>query len=180
MTTPCPLELDVRPQLARGEEPFAAIMEAADRLQPGQSLRLIAPFRPAPLFSVMANRGFGVSDRRRSDGAWEVVFAPLEDAVPAPGLAPGSTPGAALWPDPSHVLDLAGLMPPEPMVRILETLAGTPAGEVLFALLDREPMFLFPELAQRGHEWAGNLAPDGISYRLLIRSGGPDRAVHHG
>ena len=181
MTTAEPLELDVRPQLARGEEPFAAIMAAADRLQPGQALRLIAPFRPAPLFTVMANRGFAASDRRRPDGAWEVVFSPLDDAAPAAaGLAPGSAPGAAMWPDPSETLDLSGLMPPEPMVRILETLASLPAGEVLFALLDREPMFLFPELAQRGHEWAGNLAPDGVSYRLLVRSGGAGQAAHHG
>lgn len=180
MTAPEPFELDVRPQLRRGEEPFAAIMAAADRLRPGQALRLIAPFRPAPLFSVMANRGFAVSDRRRPDGAWEVLFAPLEGAAPDAGLAPGSAPGAALWPDPSLVLDLAGLMPPEPMVRILEAIATLPADEVLFALLDREPMFLFPELATRGHEWAGNFAPDGASYRLLVRSGGPDRGVRHG
>ncbi|MCZ0963132.1 DUF2249 domain-containing protein [Paracoccus benzoatiresistens] len=180
MTTPDPLELDVRPQLQRGEEPFAAIMSATERLQPGQALRLVAPFRPAPLFAVMANRGFAVSDRRRPDGAWEVQFAPLEGAAPDAGLAPGSAPGAALWPDPSMTLDLAGLAPPEPMVRILEALAALPAGEVLFALLDREPMFLFPELTTRGHEWAGNFAPDGASYRLLVRSGGPDRGVDHG
>lgn len=174
MTMPEPLELDVRPQLSRGEEPFAAIMSATDQLQPGQSLRLIAPFRPAPLFSVMANRGFGVSDRQRPDGAWEVIFAPLADAAPDAGLAPGTAPGAAMWPDPVLTLDLAGMMPPEPMVRILEALTTLQAGEVLFALLDREPMFLFPELATRGHEWAGNFAPDGASYRLLIRCGGND------
>lgn len=180
MTLADALELDVRQQLARGEEPFAAIMAAADRLQPGQALRLIAPFRPAPLFTVMANRGFAASDHRRPDGAWEVLFAPLEDTAPEPGLAPGSALGAALWPDPSETLDLAGLMPPEPLVRILEALAILPAGEVLFALLDREPVFLFPELAQRGHEWAGNLASDGASYRLLVRSGGPEQGARHG
>lgn len=174
MTIPDPLELDVRPQLARGEEPFGAIMAAVDALTPGQSLRLIAPFRPVPLFNVMANRGFGVSDSRRPDGVWEVVFAPLTPVPPEAGLAPGSAPGAALWPDPAQTLDLAGLMPPEPMVRILEAIAAMPPGEVLFALLDREPMFLFPELAQRGHEWAGNFAADGGSYRLLIRAGGGD------
>lgn len=165
-----PLDLDVRPALARGEEPFAAIMAAANSLAPGQALRMIAPFRPAPLFNVMANRGFACTDRRRPDGAWEVIFTPVE-AAPAAGLAPGSAPGAALWPDPAQSLDLAGLPPPEPMVRILETLAAMAPGAVLFALLDREPMFLFPELAHRGHEWAGNMDPDGRSYRLLIRCG---------
>lgn len=168
------LDLDVRPMLAKGEEPFAAIMCAVDGLTPGQSLRLIAPFRPAPLYNVMANRGFACSDRQRPDGAWEATFTPVPEAegTLAAGLAPGSAPGAALWPEPAEVLDLSGLSPPEPMVRILETLAEMPSGAVLFALLDREPMFLFPELAHRGHEWAGNHAPDGQIYRLLIRCGG--------
>lgn len=165
-----PFDLDVRPALAQGEEPFAAIMAAVDALAPGQALRLIAPFRPAPLFNVMANRGYACADQRLPDGAWEVTFTPVAEA-PAAGLAPGSAPGAALWPDPAQVLDLVGLLPPEPMVRILETLGGMPAGAVLFALLDREPMFLFPELAHRGHEWAGNMAADGQSYRLMIRCG---------
>lgn len=171
MIVPAPLDLDVRPQLARGEEPFGVIMAAVDALAIGQALRLIAPFRPAPLFNVMANRGFACSDRQLPDGAWEVTFTPQETAVPVAGLAPGSAPGAALWPDPSQALDLLGLPPPEPMVRILEALVHMTPGDVLFALLDREPMFLFPELAHRGHEWAGNYAPDGMTYRLMIRSG---------
>lgn len=174
MTSPDPLELDVRPQLARGEEPFGAIMAAVDALAPGQPLRLVAPFRPAPLFTVMANRGYASADRRRDDGAWEVTFTPAGVAAAEPGLAPGTAPGAALWPDPAQALDLCGMMPPEPMVHILEAVAAMPAGEVLFALLDREPLFLFPELAQRGHEWAGSPAPDGQTYRLLIRAGGND------
>ncbi|WP_233253202.1 DUF2249 domain-containing protein [Paracoccus binzhouensis] len=171
MTIPEPLELDVRTPLARGEEPFSAIMAAVDSLLPGQPLRLITPFRPVPLFGVMANRGFGASDRLLQGGAWEVTFTPVVGAGPEAGLTPGSAAGAALWPDPARTLDLTGLMPPEPMVRILETLEAMAAGEVLFALLDREPMFLFPELAMRHHEWAGNFAADGASYRLMVRRG---------
>jgi hypothetical protein len=44
-------------------------------------------------------------------------------------------------------------------------------GEVLSALLCREPLFLIPELRERGHEWRGVLEPDGTSYRLLVRAG---------
>lgn len=171
MTVPAPLELDVRPSLARGEDPFSLIMAAVDGLSPGQSLRLIAPFRPVPLFNVMANRGFTARDTALGGGAWEVVFAPLEGEEPEAGLAPGSARDAALWPEPSEALDLSGLMPPEPMVRILETLEAMAPGEVLFATLDREPMFLFPELAMRHHEWAGNFTPDGATYRLMVRRG---------
>ncbi|GAB1361920.1 DUF2249 domain-containing protein [Rhodobacter sp.] len=174
MSEPAPLELDVRPILGRGEEPFGAIMAAVDALAPGQALRLLAPFRPAPLFGVMANRGFGCHDRQRNDGVWEATFTPLQDAKAQAGMAPGSSPGAGLWPDPVAQLDLLGLMPPEPMVRILEEITRLAPGEVLFAILDREPMFLFPELAQRGHEWAGNFASDSETYRLLIRAGTGD------
>ena len=49
----------------------------------------------------------------------------------------------------SIVLDM---QPPEPMVRILAEVEEMPAGAVLFALLHREPLFLFPELENRGHE----------------------------
>ena len=96
----------------------------------------------------------------------------LPEAVPE--ADDGSAPGAGFWPDPLLELELIGLEPPEPMVRILEEVTLLEPGQVLFALLDREPMFLFPELAQRGHEWAGNYAGDGQSYRLMVRAGAKD------
>lgn len=174
MTQPAPLELDVRPIIRDGEDPFGAIMAAVDVLSPGQALHLLAPFRPAPLFTVMASRGFGSQDRHRNDGTWEVLFTPAPSCGPDADMTPGSADDAGLWPDAVHELDLTGLTPPEPMVRILEAVTGLAPGEVLFALLDREPMFLFPELAQRGHEWAGNFARSGQAYRLLVRAGARD------
>jgi len=165
-------ELDVRPMLRAGEEPFQAIMDAVGALLPGQSLRLIAPFRPVPLFSVMANRGYAASDRALGDGGWEVVFSPVAPPDDSEGVAIGSSPSAVFWGIPVLELDLCELEPPEPMVRILEALESLQPGDVLFALLLREPVFLFPELAKREHEWAGNFDAAGTTYRLLIRHGG--------
>ena len=166
-------ELDVRPMLRAGEEPFQAIMDAVSALAPGQSLRLIASFRPVPLFSVMANRGFAASDRPLGDGDWEVIFAPADSAAdPDETLAIGSSPSAVFWGEPVIELDLCDLEPPEPLVRILEALESLHQGDVLFALLAREPVFLFPELAKREHEWAGNFDASGTTYRLLVRHGG--------
>lgn len=175
MSTPEPSlirELDVRPMLRAGEEPFQAIMDAVGALAPGESLRLVAPFRPVPLFSVMANRGFSASDRPLDGGDWEVVFSPVSGMQAEAGLAAGSSPSAVFWGDPVLELDLIDLEPPEPMVRILEALEGLQPGDVLFALLAREPVFLFPELAKRQHEWAGNFDASGTAYRLLVRHGG--------
>ena len=44
-------------------------------------------------------------------------------------------------------------------------------GEVLSALLCREPVFLFPELAKRGHRWSGGFEPDGATYKVLVQVG---------
>jgi hypothetical protein len=41
---------------------------------------------------------------------------------------------------------------------------------VLSALLCREPIFLFPELAKRGHSWRGAFEAD-RTYKILIRTG---------
>lgn len=71
-----PIEFDVRPMLGRGEEPFAAIMAAFDRLAPGQALRLIAPFRPMPLIALMEERGYRAALRGCGDGVFEVIFMP--------------------------------------------------------------------------------------------------------
>jgi hypothetical protein len=53
-------------------------------------------------------------------------------------------------------LDVRGLNPPGPMLAILELLEG---GEVssLIAHLDRDPIFLYPELDERG--WGYELLP---------------------
>ncbi len=59
------------------------------------------------------------------------------------------------------------------MVRILEALEDLQPGDVLFALLAREPVFLFPELTKRGHRWAGNFDASGASYRIFVRVGRP-------
>ncbi len=68
--------LDVRDILKAGGEPFTAIMQAVDGLQPGQGLKLLATFKPVPLFAVMAQRGFGHSEREIGGGDWEVTFTP--------------------------------------------------------------------------------------------------------
>jgi hypothetical protein len=65
-------------------------------------------------------------------------------------------------------LDARGLLPPEPMVRILEASSGlAPDGE-LHARTDRRPMHLFPQLEARGLRSECAEQPDG-SFLTLIR-----------
>ena len=66
--------LDVRPVLEQGGEPFVQIMEAAGRIRKGESLVLIAPFEPAPLYGVLGGRGFSHATERVSADEWVVRF----------------------------------------------------------------------------------------------------------
>lgn len=74
MKTPSFKTLDVRPLLARGEEPFSAIRAAVDALPPGRGLTIIAPFLPAPLIEMLKGEGFACKPEHRADGAWAVSF----------------------------------------------------------------------------------------------------------
>ena len=160
-------ELDVRPILSGGGEPFQAIMAAVESLAPGQGLRLLAPFRPQPLFSVMERKGFGHEVSELPGGDFEVRFAPrMADVMASDNIVEPEA-----WPDPAIELDLTNLDPPQPMIRILAELETLPAGEVLFAVLAREPVFLFPELTKRGHQWAGNFDREGTAFGILVRRG---------
>lgn len=87
--------------------------------------------------------------------------------------------GTRLWhtPDGTH-LDVRGLEPPEPMVTILRLIDGGEIQGELIVHLDREPIFLYPELEDRG--WAHEIVPatcgdaaceDDVKLRL-VRWGG--------
>lgn len=171
------VELDVRPILRSGGEPFAEIMKAVQGLAPGQGLRLFATFEPTPLFHVLGSQGFTHEAREIGGGDWQVEFTPGAGAADrAPGAR--ATPSAPdeVWPEPVCEMDNRELDPPEPMVRILAATETMARGEVLAALLCREPIFLFPELAKRGHGWRGGFEPDGRTYRVLVRIGAVEGA----
>lgn len=168
------VELDVRPILRDGGEPFQEIMETISKLQPGQGLRLLATFKPVPLFSVLDSRGFSHEENPIADGEWEVFFRPGGASRPAPAAAASDN---SNWPDPVQHLDNRELDPPEPMVRILAATEALKHGEVLSALLCREPIFLLPELAKRGHAWRGGFEADGKTYKILVRIGSSGKAA---
>lgn len=65
---------DVRPLLAKGEEPFALIRQKVDGLAAGQGVTIVAPFMPAPLIELLKSEGFESSLERRTDGGWAVSF----------------------------------------------------------------------------------------------------------
>lgn len=175
MDTHEPLTIDVREELRRGGEPLPRILDAVKALQPGQTLRLLATFEPLPLYAVLGRKGFSHAARQIGPGDWEVLFTPgaeppaagAKSAAAEAGAVPA---GEGTWPRAKTRLDNRGLEPPQPLVRILEALEHLAAGEVLEAINERDPVFLYPELEARGAAIRTESRAEG-GVRVLIRRG---------
>lgn len=147
------ITVDVRPEFRGGGDPFSKIMGAVAGLQTGQRLMVIAPFEPVPLFAVMGRHGFDYTARQSADGAWEVLFEPRAATATASPVSPVPSRGTeSLAKSEQWILDVdaRGLEPPQPLVRILETLNTLPSDAALRARTDRRPMHLYSELESRG------------------------------
>jgi uncharacterized protein (DUF2249 family) len=142
-------------------------MAAVESLAPGQGLTLLAPFKPVPLFTVLERKGFLHQVSELEGGDFEVRFIPRATEV----LASEDIDDGGEWPEPVRNFDFSDLDPPQPMVRILSELETMSPGEVMFAVLAREPLFLFPELTKRGHKWAGNYDSGGTAFRIMVKRG---------
>lgn len=171
---PVAVELDVRGFQQRGEEPFGAIMAAVAQVPAGQALRLRNTFEPVPLYQVLGKRGFAHSARQLGPDDWEILFLKVEQRQEQSGadrpsasnvaLADSGQPAPEGWEDPSQTvtIDVSDLVPPEPMVRILETMEQLSPGQTLLVHHARRPVYLYPRL-------------DALGYRHETRELGPEQ-----
>src|SRR5262245_4840905 len=160
------VRLDVREDIRSGQEPFARIMAAVKTLPVGAALVLRAPFEPVPLYDVLGRRGFAHWTERGEAGDWTVWFHRGSAAAP-------DRPAAAAPTGPALVrLDVRGLEPPQPMVQILTALEHLGPGQVLEVLHARRPMFLYPQLDDRGFAHETDEPAPGL-VRIVIRREGP-------
>jgi uncharacterized protein (DUF2249 family) len=157
------VHLDVREDIQRGREPFARIMTAVNALAVDQALVLRVPFEPIPLYGVLGKRGFAHWTECRAPDDWSVEF--YRDRAPGREEAAAGAPARD-----RTVLDVRGLEPPQPMVRVLEEIDRLGPGTELEVHHERRPMFLYPQLDERGliHETD---EPEPGLVRILIRRG---------
>jgi uncharacterized protein (DUF2249 family) len=162
---------DVRPVIAAGGDPRASVLMLADRVPPGGALVLVAPFNPLPLRRLLAERGFDDFAEPTDDGNWRVVFhrgASARGASAEKPPLPEDAPACPCWiaADGLH-LDVRGMTPPDPMVTILKTLEKNPGARTVIVHHDRDPVYLYPELTERG--WtARTIAAPADEIRLEI------------
>lgn len=66
--------VDTRPIVARGGSPCEAVDQAIAGLAPDQSLVVLVPFEPVPLYAKLAKQGFVYRARQLDDDSWRVEF----------------------------------------------------------------------------------------------------------
>lgn len=67
-------QVDARPIIAAGDEPFETIMAAVADLADEEELIVLAPFEPVPLEGVLSSQGFAYDATEIGDGDWRVTF----------------------------------------------------------------------------------------------------------
>lgn len=142
-----PVDLDVRDDIRAGREPFNRIVATVKALAPGEALVLRAPFEPVPLYAVLGARGLSHWTECLAADDWRVWF--YSEGAPA--------------------LDVRGLPAPQPMVRVLECLERLAPGASLTVLHDRRPMFLYPQLDDRGFTHATDEPAPGVVRIVITR-----------
>jgi uncharacterized protein (DUF2249 family) len=168
------ITLDVREDFRSGQHPCDKIQNALSAVGRNETLRLLVPFEPVPLFQVAARKGLGHKASQSPEGHWEVLFS--HDPAAASGLnSQNSTRAVSCGcdvPSPAEVVDLdaRGLEPPQPMVKILEALASLPDGAKLCARTDRRPVHLYSHLEDRGFVGESEEQNDGSFITHIRRS----------
>ena len=173
--SPKTVTLDLREEFRAGQSPRDTVYAALHGVGPQETLRLLVPFEPVPLFSLAAKLGLAHTARPQEGGDWEVLFTRNadRDATPlaAEGKLPSSCDGGGHDSPRGEVLevDARGLPPPQPMVVILEALQNLPAHAVINARTDRRPVHLYGFLEERGYTGESEEETDGSFITHICR-----------
>ena len=150
--------LDVRDDLAKGNDPFNIIMKALADDKTGEILLLVNSFVPFPLIKILERKGYTITVRQIADDIVHTYLQKNELNIPdsahdIPGYQPFDE-LVKLYEGKMVVTDVRHLPMPQPMLHILEQLEQLPAGKALYVHHKKIPMFLLPELKQNGYKYA--------------------------
>ncbi|NOY48972.1 MAG: DUF2249 domain-containing protein [Chlorobi bacterium] len=166
------VELDVRPILAGGVDPFEAIMAKLNEMDDSQTLLIINTFEPIPLLSLLKKKGYAYETERPEDGLVHTYLEKSsggaeEQAADTKTLELdfGQTEGE--FAGKMTEVDVRDMEMPMPMVTILEEIEKLPNGHALYVHHKKLPQYLIPELEDRGYSWVSKEVDD-ANVKLII------------
>lgn len=165
------VSLDVRPIIEGGQDPLKNIMDAVKQVPVGGALKVINSFEPTPLIKLLEKQGYASFVDNVSEDTIETWFyKEIEGTINIPEGAANSEDWDAVMERYSGKMtdvDVRELQMPLPMHTILESIETLPADKALFVYHKRIPVFLLPELKERGFDYRIKEISDG-QVRLLI------------
>ncbi len=161
--------VDARALLAAGEDPLSAVLAAAAGTAEGGGLIIDAPFNPLPLRQLLARQGFSTHGRSLAPGHWR-IWCRRSAPTPAAATKPAGPSGPMIWraADGVHI-DVRGLEAPGPLTSILALIESGDHDGVVVVHHWRQPLYLFPELAERHWSWEEVPAAEPGELRFVLR-----------
>lgn len=160
------IQLDVRPVLDKGRDPFNDIMSKVKELKNNEVFLLINSFEPIPLYSVLGNKGFDHWTEKVDDIYKVYFFRKKDNSIIKDSNLSEPSPGELITGKVIE-LDVRELPPPEPMMKILEKINEIDDNTILLVHHHREPFMLYPKLEERGFQ-ATAYKIESNYYKVLI------------
>lgn len=174
------IELDVRPILSQKQDPLKVIIQHIDFLKEGQCLKVINTFVPIPLINLLCKKGFQ-HRIERPDSETAITFfvksnfnkTVLESATNQLTIENEDEDFEkklkTFKADSLRIIDVREMEMPLPMVTILENLLTLQSSDALFVYHKKVPVFLLPELKERGFTFLLQNTPDGKVNMLIYK-----------
>ncbi len=168
------IKLDVREDIKNGADPFKKIMEAVNQLKDGEALDLINSFEPFPLYSVLKNKGFEHITDKVPEG-FEIIFFRSNAAAKPVKVSEEADENQFGDEDLKNLahkrniveLDVRGLEPPQPLLKIFSTLENLGNDAALHIIHERKPIHLYPRLKDAGYKFLTEETADDL-YTIKI------------
>ena len=149
--------LDVRPVIEAGEDPLSLIVKKVKTILPGKALKIINSFEPTPLLSLLQKQGFTyyvdvIDDNEVDTYFYKTGTQTIREENQA-GAGEGWNAYLARFKDHLIKVDVRALPMPQPMLTILAVLETLPANKALFVYHKKIPVFLLPELKDKGFDF---------------------------
>lgn len=168
--------LDVRPSLARGDDPFKEIMAALEILQDGFALEIINTFEPTPLIKIVNSKGYVSMVKTEGEVIYTYFFkSDVVQKTPSNNKLVFKVSIEELEKEKAnckkeiHEVDVRDLEMPLPMVTVLKELEKLKDGDMLYVHHKKIPQYLLPELAERNFKiWIAEVDDENV--KLLISS----------
>lgn len=170
------INFDVRNLIASGQDPLQQILDKLKTVGPGKALKIINTFEPTPLILMLEKKGFITYVDMISNDHYETYFYKnVKENAP---LIEKQVNQQNDWEQligqfGSHIktIDVRHLEMPRPMHSILEAMDDLPDATALFVYHKRIPVFLLPELKERGFDYRIKEISDGEIHLLIYKNG---------